>query len=193
MMYMNLHYKKIVKKLGLAIWTFCVAIFLLCLAPLAHAQPLTELQYRLTGFALDVSPTALTVPRGIATQLDTTVVGAEALPAGAAVYATLRGPSFPGTIDITAAPGEPIFLPPLSQPGLHFLEDIRLEVDADLTLPASPSNVTIHVLDKLLVGDVTSRPLSLDEIQELGIEFDENSFKAFNFALAFITESKVID
>ncbi|MBE9551292.1 MAG: hypothetical protein IMF13_04515, partial [Proteobacteria bacterium] len=74
---------------------YCLVFFLFAFAGPAHAQPLTELQYRLTGLALDVSPTAITVPRGIATQLDTTVVGAEALPAGAAVYATLRGPSFP--------------------------------------------------------------------------------------------------
>ena len=77
------------------------AFVFLCLATIVNAQPLAELQYRLTGLALEVFPTSLTVPRGVATQLTTTVPVAETLPAGAAISATLRGPSFPGTIEIT--------------------------------------------------------------------------------------------
>jgi hypothetical protein len=154
---------------------------------------LPTLEYRLTGLALEVSPSALTVPRGVATQVNTSVYGAEALPADAAVRATLRGPSFPGTIEITATPGEPILLSPLSQSGTHFLEDIRLDVDPNLSLMANPPEVNINVLEELLVGDVTSRPLSLEEIRELGIQFDENSFKAFNFTMALATESRVVE
>jgi hypothetical protein len=127
------------------------------------------------------------------TQVNTSVIGAEVLPVDAAVRAVLRGPSFPGTIGITATPGEPIFLPPLSQPGTHFLEDIRLDVDENLSLMASPPDVTINVLDELLVSEVTSRPLSLDEIRDLGIQFDEESFKAFKFTIALTTESKVVE
>ena len=159
----------------------------------ANAQPVTEVQYRLSGLGLDIFPTTLTVPRGVATQVNTSVAGVEALPAGAAVRATLRGPSFPGAIEITATPGDPIFLPPLWQSGTHFLEDIRLDVDVELSLPGSPRDVTINVLEKLIVADVTARPLSLDEIRERGIEFDENSFKAFNFTIAFTTESEVVN
>jgi hypothetical protein len=190
------HKMKIVQECTFARWIYFLILITfasLSLATLAKAQPLTELQYRLSGLFLEVSPSALTVPRGIATQVNTTVIGKETLPSDATVYATLRGPSFPGTIEIKAAPGKPIYLPPLSQPGTHFLEDIRLAVDADLTLPASPSEVTVNVLKELLVGDVTSRPLSLEEIQDRGIQFDENSFKAFEFTIAFITESEVID
>ena len=146
----------------------------------------------LTGLNLQITPTALTVPRGVATQLNTSVTGAETLPAGATVQATLRGPSFPDPISITAIPGEPLLLPGMAQPGTHFLENIRLQVDSSLTLPASPSSVTINVLDELLVGDVTSRPLTLEEIRNFGIEFDENSFQAFNFTIALTTESDVI-
>jgi hypothetical protein len=172
-------------------WLWHTVIIFLCFTTFVNAQPLTELEYRLTGIALDVSPSTLTVPRGVTTHLETSILGEEVLPDGAVVHATLRGPSFPGTIEITAAPGEPILLPPLSRSGIHFLEDIRLDIDEELTIPASPPEVTINVLEEILIGNVTSRPLSLDEIRELGIQFDETSFKAFNFTLAFTTESEV--
>jgi hypothetical protein len=122
------HKMKIIQECTLARWIYFLILItfaFLSLDTLTNAQPLTELQYRLSGLSLEVSPSALTVPRGIATQVNTSVIGKEALPSGATVYATLRGPSFPGTIEIKAAPGKPIYLPPLSQPGTHFLEDIR--------------------------------------------------------------------
>ena len=155
------------------------------------AQQLAQVQYRLVGVGLSVSPSTLTVPRGVATQLNTALTGAQSLPAGAAVRATLRGPSFPESIEITATPGQPIFLPQLTTAGLHFLENVRLEIDADTQVAASPRIVNINVLDQLLVGAVTSRPLSLEEIQARGIQFDSNSFQAFMFTVAFTTESGV--
>ncbi|BBO87549.1 Ig-like domain-containing protein [Desulfosarcina ovata] len=185
--------ENVLKKMSIIDKIFCLLLVLTGMSSLAHAQPLAELQYHLYGLSLEVSPGELTVPRGITTQVNTSVVGIDALPSDAVVYATLRGPSFPGTIEIQAAPGGAIQLPPLSQPGPHFLEDIRLEVDSDVSLAASPNEVTINVLEELLVGDVTSRPLSLQEIQEKGIEFDENSYKAFSFTLGLMTESEVLE
>lgn len=172
---------------------FCISFVLLCVATIATAQPLTQLQYHLTGLGLDVFPSALTVPRSIATQLNTRVVGGEALPAGAIVKATLRGPSFLSATTLTATPGQPILLPAFTQPGTHFLEDIHVEASNGFTLPASPTTVTINVIDKVLAGAVSSRPLTLEEIRALGIQFDENSFQAFAFTIAFTTESGVIN
>ncbi len=183
----------ITKRLIGVLWIMMIILLLSHICITAHSQPLTTLEYRLTGLALNVSPAELTVPRDIATQLNTSVVGMEALPQGASVHATLRGPSFPGTIEITAAPGEPILLPPFSRAGIHFLEDIRLDADEGLTIAADPGQVTINVLEEILVGEVTSRPLTLDEIREKGILIDENNFKAFKFTIAFITESKVVN
>jgi hypothetical protein len=154
-------------------------------------QQLTQVQYRLSGISLTVTPPTLTVPRGVSTQLNTTVTGAQTLPPGAAVHATLRGPSFPASIEIRTAPNQPIFLPPLTREGTHFLENIRLDIDPTTSIKASPAVVNIKVLDQLLVGAVTSRPLSLAEIQQRGIVFDENSFQALMFTVAFTTASGV--
>jgi hypothetical protein len=148
-------------------------------------------RYRVLGSNFGVQPTTLTLPRGVATQINTFGAGLEALSPTAAVRATLRGPSFPGALEITATPGQPIFLPPFAQPGIHFLENIRLEIDATTKINASPTVVNINVLDQLLVGAVTSRPLTLEEIQARGIQFDENSFQAFMFTIALTTTSGV--
>ena len=191
---MKLNRKKYVNRpCGSRYALFALAISVLCFSIVVHAQTLTGLQYSLIGLSLEISPTTLTVPRGIVVQLDTRISGAETLPSGAGVRASLRGPSFRRGFEVIAAPGEPIFLPPMSQPGVHFLEDIRLEVDAELSLPATSTAVTINVLDQLLVREVISRPLALDEIEELGIQFDENSFQAFTFTIALTTESGVVE
>src|SRR5262249_4750551 len=53
----------------------------------------------------------------------------------------------------------------------------------------------INVIDQLLVTQVTSRQLTLQEIQDKGIVIDESSFTAFNFAIGLTlgTEKIQID
>jgi hypothetical protein len=81
------------------------------LQPLAGAQePLTTLDYRVDGQVMEVSPAALSVPKGIAGSVSVTIPGT--VPAGAFVEATLRGPSFPAR-RLVGAPNRPLLLPPL--------------------------------------------------------------------------------
>ncbi|MGH9347048.1 MAG: hypothetical protein ACRD26_07255, partial [Vicinamibacterales bacterium] len=172
----------------------CAILWLsVCLGGTALGQTLTQVEYRLAGVSLSVSPTALTVPRGIPTQLNTTVGGAQTLPPSAAIHATLRGPSFPNGVALNAAPGQPILLPAFPTPGLHFVEDIAMDLGPGSTVAASPAAVTVNVLDQLLVGAVSSRPLTLDEIRALGIQFDESSFQAFSFTIAMTTASGIVN
>ena len=171
---------------------FVVVLCLLGLGCDAAARPLGEVAYGVYGLTVEVSPSALTVPRGVSSQLNTEVPTAAAFNGNATVKATLRGPSLSENISVVGTPGGPIYLPAFSEPGTHFLENIRLELEPGVSIPATPSAVTINVLDELLVSDVTSRPLSLEEIERLGIEYDENSFQGFNFTIAFTTESGVV-
>src|SRR6185295_18204609 len=55
---------------------------------------------------------------------------------------------------------------------------------------ATPNAVPITVLSQILVTSVTSRPLSLDEIQKAGVIIDQNHFQATNFQLAFNIDGK---
>ena len=121
------------------------------------------------------------------------LAGGEGLPRDAAIHASVRGPSFPEAYPIKAPPEGPIPLPVMNKAGTHFVEDIRLDLGDGTVLPARPRDVVVNVLDELLSTSVSSRPLTLEEIRELGIQYDENSFKFFNFTVAFTTESGVVE
>ena len=165
------------------------------------AQSLTQLQFDIVGVRLVVDPPVLTVPKQIATQINTSLVlpsGASlntsdavaALSEGALVEGTLRGPSIPPT-RITARPGQPLPLPAFALPGDYFLDGIRLVKDGVPLLDATAADgrpattIPIAVINEILVTQVTSRPLSLDEIKEKGIIIDQNNFQAVNFQVAF--------
>jgi hypothetical protein len=162
-------------------------------------QPLTQLQFDIVGVRLVVDPPVLTVPKQIATQINTQLelpAGAEgsaalaALTQSSIVEATLRGPSIPPT-RITTTPGQPIPLPPFALAGDYFLDGIRLLKDGvpllDATAPDGrpATTIPIAVINEVFVTSVTSRPLSLDEIKEKGIVIDQNNFQAVNFQVAF--------
>jgi len=53
-------------------------------------------------------------------------------------------------------------------------------------------SVIIDVIDKLLVTQVTARPLTAAEEREKGLVFDKTNFQAYNFSAAFaIGDNKV--
>ncbi|TVR51684.1 MAG: hypothetical protein EA425_06600 [Puniceicoccaceae bacterium] len=151
------------------------------------AQPLTTLDYRVVGQQLGVSPAAVAVPKGIAGSVLTTVAGD--LPPGAFVEATLRGPSFPAR-RLVAAPNAPLLLPPLSLVGDYSLDGIRLIDPATgaVLLEGNPSTVPVRVFDEILISRVTSRPLSVEEIEQRGIYIDEQNFRAIEFEVGFVLD-----
>ena len=165
------------------------------------SSSLVQLRFDIVGVRLVVDPPALTVPKQIATQINTSLslpTGAgvdtrdavNALTAGGLVEATLRGPSIPPT-RITTQPGAPLRLPPFALAGDYFLDGIRLVKDGQTLLDATASDgrpattIPIKVIDEILVTSVTSKPLSLDEIKQKGIVIDQTNFQAVNFQVAF--------
>lgn len=162
---------------------------------------LAQLQFDIVGVRLVVDPPALTVPKNIATQINTSLVlpasaGAEAreaieaLTGGALVEAELRGPDLSPTRIVTR-PGQPIPLPPLAVPGDYFLDGIRLVKGGQTVLDATATDgrlattIPIKVISEVFVTSVTSRPLSLDEIRGRGIVIDQTNFRTVSFQVAF--------
>lgn len=148
-------------------------------------------QIIITAAGMTVQPAHQVVPRNTATIITTRVEGpgqpglAPALPSDALVTAELRGPSFSSPVAFSARPGESITIPPLAISGLYVLDNIRV-VSADETLLVSdPPAVTLEVIDRVLVSQVTSRPLSADEIRDRGIVVDQTSFQVVSFSAAF--------
>src|SRR5688572_20663219 len=114
------------------------------------APPLAQLQFDIVGVRLVVDPPAVTVPKQIATQINTSLVlpsnaasetrdAVAVLTHGGLVEATLRGPFIPPT-RITARPGEPLRLPPFALPGDYFLDGVRLVKDGATLLDATGSD-----------------------------------------------------
>ena len=165
------------------------------------STPLAQLQFDIVGVRLVVDPPALTVPKNIATQINTSLTlppgaGAEtrdaieSLTSGALIEAELRGPELTPTRIVTR-PGQPIPVPPLAIPGDYFLDNVRLVKNGQTILDATASDgrlattIPIRVISEVFVTNVTSRPLSLDEIRGRGIVIDESNFRAVNFQVAF--------
>ncbi len=156
----------------------------------AANAPLTTLDYRVTGVGLEVTPSALAVPKGIAGSVGTALRGE--VPAGSYVEAWLRGPSFPAR-RLVGAPNAPIMLPPLNLTGDYQLDGIRLTDGTGATLlDGVPSSVPVRVFEEVLVSRVESRPLTMAEIEEKGIVIDENNFRAVEFEVGFVVDGVTI-
>src|SRR5436190_24183140 len=113
--------------LKLVVRSFCL-LGAFGLAGLIYAGELTSLEYRILGTRLEVSPAALSVPKGVAGSISVQLKGGGNAGDGAFMEATLRGPAFPAR-KIIGKVNAPLLLPPIPLVGDYELNDIRL-VDA---------------------------------------------------------------
>ncbi|MBL9175134.1 MAG: carboxypeptidase regulatory-like domain-containing protein [Verrucomicrobiales bacterium] len=179
------------------LWLGVLLGFLTGFVSFAAEDPLAILTYRIAGTGLQVSPAAVSVPKGIAGSVLVTLVGGEATGAqtnGTYVEAFLRGPGIPEPRRIVSPVNQPLLFPVLNLVGDYQLDSIRL-VDAttgDTVMEGSPSIVPVRVFDEILVSRVTSRPLTYEEIQEKGIFIDESNFRVVEFEAAFVLDGKTI-
>jgi hypothetical protein len=189
-----------------AIYRLVLAAGLLVPA-LAHAQPLASGELRIAGVQLAVSPASQTVPRNQATALQAMLVDPSdpgqpaTLPAefvdGLVVKGELSGPGLAAPQTLSAAfadaeePGTVLLpVPALLANGNYVVDNLRLEdADGNFIVPAEPAVATLDVIDKVIVTSVSSRPLSLEEIQQKGIVIDDSNFTAYEFTFGVATES----
>src|SRR5436190_5909042 len=157
----------------------------------ADSSPLTTLEYNIVSTQLRVTPAALSVPKNIAGSVLVQLTGG-ATNTGF-IEATFRGPSFPAR-RLVGQVNQPLLLPPLNLVGDYQLDNIRL-VDAatgETKMEATPGSVPVRVFDEVLISRVTSRPLTLAEIQDKGIVIDEQNFRAVEFEVGFVLDGKSI-
>lgn len=146
-----------------------------------------------------VSPERLFVPRNLPGSLTVTLGAAQEvsgselarLARGTHVEAVLRGPAF-AAYRLLGLPNEPLLLPPLALAGDYQIDDIRLvnTASGEALMDAEPSRVSVTVFSELLVSQVVSRPLSLDEIEERGITIDASRFSAVEFEVTMVIGGK---
>jgi hypothetical protein len=177
---------------------------LLCLVPAAGwARPLTEVELTVVGIDLTVDPATQSVPKGVTSAVRTRLtlpqvslpveVLQKLLPQNLTVKGELSGPAFATPIALSAPVGTPLTLPTLPLLGTYTLRNLRLVAGTEDLIAASPSVVTIQAIDDVLVTQVVTRPLSLDEIQARGIAIDRTNFTVLNFTAAVGTQSNRVN
>ncbi len=164
-----------------------------------HAEPLAVFVHNIVGARLMVSPAALYVPKNIPGSLAVTIASSDGGPhpksaslgIGRHVEAVLRGPAFPA-YRLLGLPGEPLILPPIPLPGEYEIDDVRLinTETGEPVLETSPSRIPVHVFADVLVSQVTSRPLSVEEIRARGVTIDASNFSAVEFEASFLIEGR---
>lgn len=191
--------------------TFHVSRFLLALLILAGTvtpalaetaappPPLTQETIYVLGAQLLPDPVHQTTPKNTATGIQMALVasdpaagGLPQLPADAVVRASMRGPGFPKAIELTGLPGQLLLIPPAPLKGLYVVENIRVESGGATILQGQPGTVSIEVIDRVIVSQVTTRALSAAEIEEKGIFFDDDNYSAVDFTVAIGVEGKKV-
>ena len=162
-------------------------------------EPIGEGAFYVLGLGLSSDPSQQTVPINTDTVVNTNLLFPDipelshanipSIPLDFIVVAELTGPGISKPITIKAGPGEQLMIPPLPQKGTYVLDKIRLMSGDQVLLYAEPSMALIDTIEKLLITQVTSRPLSIDEIESLGIRINPENFTAYNFTVGFATES----
>ncbi len=153
------------------------------------------------GIGLTIDPEQQTTPINMGTAVNTNLVMPDVdlgddipvIPEDFLVVAELTGPGITEPITIAATPGEQLMIPPLPEEGTYALSNIRLMSGDNLILYANPSMALIDTLRKLLITQVTSRALSIDEIEALGITINPENFTAYKFTVGFATESGIVE
>jgi hypothetical protein len=95
---------------------------------------------------------------------------------------------------VVGLPNADLVLPPLPLVGDYSLDDLRL-VDVatgETRLDGTPRSIPITVFDEVLVSRVTSRPLTIDEIEAKGIVIDESNFRVLEFEVGFVLDGATI-
>lgn len=190
-----MNYGKFTMNIKTLLRTLALLMVVTCMAGTADAYDgryLAKDDIILYGMQLTAAPAKQTVPKNIAT-IVSTFMQVPTLPAGqipplssdAIVKATLRGPGLEVPLELAVPANSPFNIPPLTVPGTYSLDGIRLETGGQVLFYGTPESVKIEVIEKLLVTQVTARPLTAQEIRDKGIVFDKTNFQAYNFTAAF--------
>ncbi len=183
-------------------------------APAAAQAPLRkigEMELQLAGLGAVLDPVNPVVPKNTPAGVQVivraggrqlTASEVETLVGGAFIIeAELNGPGLPRTITIPdLASGDPLPADPLilPLPGLNLggdyeLTNIRIVSGGRAVMGVLPEVATLKVIDQVLVTKLVTRPLTLDELKEKGIEITSKDYTGFQFSLALRLESEVVN
>ena len=162
-------------------------------------QPvLTSFDFNIVGVGLRVAPEYQAIPKGVASKVNASFEAAgfnladvvAQLPAEYRVRAELSGPAFQTPMLLVTKPVTAFDLPTLAVTGRYTLANIRLVDGNGATLfGAVPQVVAIESIPDPLITSVTTRQLTVQELQDRGVTFDKSNFTAYEFTAAIATSS----
>ncbi|HZV80812.1 MAG TPA: Ig-like domain-containing protein, partial [Geobacteraceae bacterium] len=162
------------------------------------ANLLTGFDYSIVGLDLVSEPAYQAVPKGISSRVNTGFSAGEfdvadiiaQLPRDYTVRAELSGPAFQTPLQLVTLPGKPFDLPSLPVVGRYSLSNIRLcDAGGTAIMGAVPQAVAVESIPDPLITQVTTRQLSVQELQERGVTFDKSNFTVYEFTAGIATAS----
>jgi len=166
-----------------------------------------SLDLSIGGLQATVTPSQPVIPKNIASgvQIVVSQSGQTISPAAIAQYlggpfqvvGEFSGPGLSQTIDVPQTPLATnsliINLPAMTTAGDYTLSNLRFLVNGQSVLDVSPSSVTVKVIDQVLVTSVQTQPLTLDQIQAMGVVLGSSDYTGFQFTVGLQLSSQVVN
>jgi Bacterial Ig-like domain/Carboxypeptidase regulatory-like domain/Bacterial Ig domain len=187
-----------------------VMLAMVCAKPSLPQTPqvkIGSLDLTIGGVQATVTPTKPVIPKNIASGVQVVVTqnGQQLSAAQVARYlggpfqlaAEFSGPGLTQTIEVPQTPAAPnsliINLPAVTTAGNYTLSNLRFIVNGSPVFDVSPSVITVQVIDQVLVTSVQTTPLTLDQIQQMGVVLNSGSYTGFQFNIALQLSSQAVN
>ncbi len=140
-------------------------------------------QVLISGASVTVDPAYQAVPLNTGTVVNTHYGSGQGTPPeGYTILGELTGPAYNSPQELVCVPNQPLQIPPLPVAGTYYIQNIRLMDGATQLALAQPSQVQIDATN-VVISQVTSRPMTDEEIQESGIVLNASDYKAYRFTV----------
>jgi hypothetical protein len=114
------------------------------------------------------------------------------LPPGAVLEGTLTGPGVAALpLRGSVAAGLPV--PALATAGDYQITSLRVAKDGAAIVDAPGQSISIRCLGEVLIGSVTSTPMTMEEIRASGIQLGQGDYSATRFTLALSLGSNKVN
>lgn len=113
-------------------------------------------------------------------------------PAGARLQGTLTGPGFSTPVIVQGTLAGGLSIPGLPQAGNFTVSNVALLSEGKVLLNASPAAFGITCLGQILLTSVASSPMTLQEIQNAGIQLQPGDYVGRRFELVLAVGSQQI-
>ena len=184
---------------------------LLFLAGSAAAQTqqvkIGSLDLAIGGLQATVTPASPVIPKNVASGVQVVVTqnGQQLSPSAIAQYfggpfqlvGEYSGPGLTQTLEVPQSPPAAnslvLNLPAVTTAGNYTLSNLRFVVNGAPVFDVTPSTITVQVIDQVLVTSVQTTPLTLDQIQAMGVVLDSSAYTGFQFTVGLQLSSQVVN